>query len=644
MLGPKLQELIHTMEEGRGARVIIFVTALLAFVALALFYDMRCFKNFSAPEAMDASQVARNIAEGRGYTTRYIRPFSMHLLREHRSDRDPLVTEEHPDLANPPVYPTILAGYMKATPMEHEIDLKKAFSTYEPERWIAGLNQFFFYVAALLVFLLGNKLFDRGVGWIAVLVFVGAEVFWRFSISGLSTMLLLVLFLGFIWCLAALDITQRDQASSMKRVIGLSVLAGVLLGLMALTRYSFLWLIIPTILFVVFFTPRCKVNAGVAIVVTFFVVIAPWIVRNITVSGTPLGVNGYSLFEQLASFQGDTLQRALRPGSMFDDIRLNNIGRKLFVNLHTIITADLPKLGGNWVTAFFLCGLLLPYRNPTLARLRLFLVTSLALFALVQAWGRTGLSDMTPTGHHSENLLIVFAPILFVFGVAFFFVLLDQLQLSAFGVRQGIIVLFLLLTTSPLILTLLPRSHPFSYPPYFPPLVQQMTSWMKDKEMLMSDIPWAVAWYGDRQCSHLTLDYDKEFYTVNDDIKPVSGLYLSPATLDKPFLSQILRPTIKNKKSWERFVFESLSRGEVVAGFPLKKSRLDFLPDHLFLTDWERWKMRGQNQAAPKPKLPDDEENEPTQPIPTMKRSTNQLAPATGVSLDAPKSEEKPTP
>src|SRR6187551_3011073 len=102
-----LQEWIHTLEEGRGARVIKIAFALFGFVALALLYDFRCFKNFYAPEAMDAAQLARNISEGKSYTTQVVRPLSIHLLQNHRADHDALLKTAHPDLANPPVYPTV---------------------------------------------------------------------------------------------------------------------------------------------------------------------------------------------------------------------------------------------------------------------------------------------------------------------------------------------------------------------------------------------------------------------------------------------------------------------------------------------------------------------------------------------------------
>ena len=82
-------------------------------------------------EAMDAAQVARNIAQGKGYTTLFIRPFSIYLREKAQSGdagarRPPAQVADlgrlrgmHPDLANPPVYPVVLAGLMKVLPFDY---------------------------------------------------------------------------------------------------------------------------------------------------------------------------------------------------------------------------------------------------------------------------------------------------------------------------------------------------------------------------------------------------------------------------------------------------------------------------------------------------------------------------------------------
>jgi len=110
----------------------------------------------------------------------------------------------------------------------------------------------------------------------------------------------------------------------------------------------------------------------------------------------------------------------------------------------------------------------------------------------------------------------------------------------------------------------------------------------------MSDIPWAVAWYGQRQCVWLTLTVQDDhgapddFFAINDYLKPVSALYLIPQTLNARLLPQWARP---GNHSWGNFVLECLVNQQVPPYFPLKKAPAGFWPEQIFLTDSERWKV-----------------------------------------------------
>src|SRR5437899_723910 len=114
-----LQELIHKLEVGQGIRYLKIGLSSLALVMLLVGYNWRSFHNMSSQEAMDSAQLARNLSEGQGYTTLFVRPVSMYLVKKRNShhavpDNDfAKIKGRHPDLANPPVYPVLLAGWMK---------------------------------------------------------------------------------------------------------------------------------------------------------------------------------------------------------------------------------------------------------------------------------------------------------------------------------------------------------------------------------------------------------------------------------------------------------------------------------------------------------------------------------------------------
>src|SRR5476651_1806255 len=148
-----IQATIHNLEEGGGARCLRVAALVVTVLSLAVAYDMREYRNFSTPEAMDSAQLARNIAEGKGYTTLFIRPFSLYLVQTRNEAKVPgALTNDlaqikygpHPDIANAPAYPVALAGLMKLLPFHYPVELNKSFwsdggkfSRYRPDFEIA---------------------------------------------------------------------------------------------------------------------------------------------------------------------------------------------------------------------------------------------------------------------------------------------------------------------------------------------------------------------------------------------------------------------------------------------------------------------------------------------------------------------------
>jgi hypothetical protein len=154
--------------------------------------------------------------------------------------------------------------------------------------------------------------------------------------------------------------------------------------------------------------------------------------------------------------------------------------------------------------------------------------------------------------------------------------------------RYVVITGFAALSCLPLIATLWsPRTMPVVYPPYYPPDIQMSSGWMQEDELMMSDVPWAVAWYGHRQCVWLTLNTKEDFFTINDYMKLVQALYLTPATTDGKFVSAWLHA---GENSWGSFVLQAVSQNQIPQGFPLRNAPTGFLPERVFLTDRERWR------------------------------------------------------
>jgi hypothetical protein len=339
-------------------------------------------------------------------------------------------------------------------------------------------------------------------------------------------------------------------------------------------------------------------------------------VRNLFLSGAPFGTAGFAIFHGTAWFPGEEMERTFSP--YFGGLTGGDYFSKLLTGAREILQDELPKLGGSWVSAFFLVGLLVPFRNPTLGRLRWFIAGCLALFLVVQALGRTSLTKDSPEVN-SENLLVVFVPLVWMFGVGLFFLLIEQLAMP-YAARYTLIGTFWLVSSTPLVLVFLsPPPSALAYPPYYPPWIQDKTSWLNDKELLMTDIPWATAWYGGQQSVWWSLKlrnkptdrWKNDFHEINDYVKRVSGLYLSTKTM-KTVESEAVSawghfseveagPEGKKEDSatlwrwmegegsgeWAGFIMQALVKRQVPTGFPLRAAPRGVIPE-LFLTDSER--------------------------------------------------------
>jgi len=602
-LSELIQRLIHMLEVGAGSRYLRIVALALGVVALAFLYDLRAYRNLAAPEAMDAAQLARNLSEGKGYTTLFVRPFSLYLVQRHNETKTPVlltnatpdfaqIKTAHPDLANPPVYPLVLAGLMKVFPFHYPVDLKSSFWAnngnfwrYQPDFLIAIFNQVLLLVVVVLTFLLAKKLFDANVAWLSAFLVLGCELLWRFSVSGLSTLLLLVIFLGLTIFLLEIERGARESPPRAGWLLGLALAVGILTGIGALTRYAFGWTIIPVAVFLLLFSGQKRLSHMLVALAAFMLVLTPWILRNEAVSGTAFGTAGFAVVEGTFVFPRFQLERSLHP-ELTQAMWLTPYVQKLIGNLRGILTGDLLKSGATWAAVLFFAGLFLGFRSTGARRGRYFLLMCLGVFIIVQSLGRTQLSEQSPE-INSENLLVLLVPLVFVFGASFFFTLLEQMALPLLQLRYAVIAGFAALCCLPLTFALLPpRTAPVVYPPYDPPEIQQTANWMKPDELMMSDVPWAVAWYGHRQCVWLSLDAQTEFFAINDYLKPVQALYLTPQTMDGKFVSDWVQT---QDFSWGNFVVDSVLKAKIPNGFPLNNAPKGFLPERLFLTDRARW-------------------------------------------------------
>jgi len=317
-------------------------------------------------------------------------------------------------------------------------------------------------------------------------------------------------------------------------------------------------------------------------------IITPWLARNYDLSGQLLGSAYASMTSETLTFPESWLERHLQVPKNYPD--LTEMRVKLAVSGAELLRNGVPVLGGNWISFFFFAGAVLPFRTPQLRRLRWFAIGSLALLFFVEALGRTHWGTLVPV-INGENQLILMSPLVFIFGTSLFFTLLESTEFGHPIFRSIFVGGAWVILSLPLLTAVLPpRTYPLAEPNYRPDIVREISSYIEPTELMMSDVPWSIAWYGDRDCIWLPLlvkdaKGGEDFFAINDFERRVAALYLSPFTTEAS-----LRQVGTAGFVWGRFYFDALLRGNLPKGFPLLYAYENSAREgHMFLADRKRW-------------------------------------------------------
>ena len=156
-----------------------------------------------------------------------------------------------------------------------------------------------------------------------------------------------------------------------------------------------------------------------------------------------------------------------------------------------------------------------------------------------------GLHPFSDEKTDPNNLHIIFLPVMTGYGLAFLSVLWNRLSLPLHVpvVRNGHFIIAIIISALPTLLTApthiaqsvtgheLQKIH---YPYYYPKLLVEYCNMVKPNEAIVTDIPWAVSWYGNRAAIWLPKDKG-QLETMRENGKlhsqPITGLLLSQYTL-----------------------------------------------------------------------------------------------------------------
>ena len=558
----KLQRLVNSLSQGAGLSVLRGFLFLVMILAIFGTYRASRFRGLKRPEAMEAAQLARGLSEGHGFRTFCIRPADLWLLRGRPVQKD------IPDVRQAPLYPLLLSWCFRLARPDFESE-PKAFSFAPERRVIVPLGILLSAATAALVFLLARGLFNKPAALASTFVFLTTDSMLSDSISGTAMPLIALLTTAAVWAAVTTVKCRHEARDSLSWVIPL-IACALIAGLTALVGYRMLVLLPVLAAFLWLNVERGRLVTVAVMVLIAMAVVAPWLARNVTVSGKLFGMAPYTSLNSTAFFADDAFDRESEP-----DVRVMKVvpalKLKFASNLRRFYDFDLRTVGSGMAICLFLVSFLVPHDDEVVRTLRGCLGIGLLLLLVASAFCGTA------------ELLRSFLPMITICGVGFAFELVSERTGWPDAYWQPLLTAWLVvLTAIPLLLNVFGTPATLPYPPCFPPFARYVCSLIEPEETVCTDIPWATAWYGNRRSLLLPQTTD-DLLRVHTNQLPVAGIYLTTRTGDKPY-TRVLADGVE--RSW----LPILNR-QVPEGFPFQHG-IAIPPgsrDQLFLTDKVRW-------------------------------------------------------
>lgn len=522
-------------------RRILFFLVLISFTLLHL---LPLFRGLDTPQAMEQAQIGREIARGNGATTKFIRPLAYYEA-EKANNSGAVPFTGFKDTYHAPLNPLILGAVLKLVGADEENawPMGKNEFIYPLDRVIALVSTLFFLMAIGVTYLLVGRIFDAKIAGVTAVLMLLCDLFWKYSQSGLPQMLLLLLFTcGLYFTYRAVEAAEEGKMTFAPALVGATFFV-----LMVLTHWLTAWIFLGYLIFAAFaFKPRGVVALS-ALAMLAAAVAFP-LLRASDFSGQPFGTGFYVLYNGLASGTEATIMRNHDLESA--PLSLDGLLLKILSTTLVQFSDILPFLGGILAAPVFFIALLHPFKRASIANFRWAIVLMWIFAALGMAlFGIDNLKSLNPNQIH-----LLFAPLMAAYGLAFISILWSRLEVvnEVAFLRNAHYFAVIILSSAPMVLSLpqkvkiglafRERGVP-QWPPYLPSILNdkipkllkpdQQEQDENTTRIVVSDQPWAVAWYADRLSLWLP-NTKRGFERLEDRATslgtPFAGILISPSS------------------------------------------------------------------------------------------------------------------
>ncbi len=571
-------------------------------VALALVQLFATFRGLGSAAAMDQAQVARELARGHGLSTRLIRPMAVRQMQEAGRSVDMNLL---PDTAHPPLQSLIWAPVFKL--LESTWVFDKKVSIYSLDRAAACLGALWMLLTLLLTHGMARRMFDRTLANFAVLALALSKPLWEvFIYMGARGLLVMLTTLCLYWVQKLVARATNDEPSGL-----LPLLIALTCAAMILTHWLAVWIVFGIMVGIALLLPGRR--GSLILIATFSLLAAGgWLARNVMATGDMAGA-GKAMLQGVVSQAGENALMRDYDGRS-PPLAMGALLRDMNSNLAAQFQFSWEHLLGVVPALLFFLALLHRFRRPDVASFRWVLATACLIVIVGMAF--FPLPARSLDDHQIQAALV---PALCVMGLAGFAVLWARFAPGSGGwwTQHGYAAIAIAIGGWPMItgLTTDIRTGLFfkgmlmQWPPYRPDTTSQLARMVEDKELLVSDAPWAIAWYADRSC--LWLPKTREQFVQLRELAatkqghPVAGFVVSPvSTQDYTVSTQFTSPYYE----WSEMILRAPAMTLGTADFdlarivPYLREYPHLLPLHstlladgrrlpaiCFYTDRERW-------------------------------------------------------
>ena len=515
--------------------MIILAALIFSLTGWGIYYSNH-YPGLVTVDALDQAQVARNLYLGQGFTTGFIKPIS--ILTE-------AAVINGPDLYNSPIPIFLLSRFLNIIGVN--------------DFAVLGNSVFWAFLAGIILIIFIRLLFHNLV--LALLTFVAYMVspgVLESTFSGLP-----IAFIACILLLLTVTYYYRNRSSFLW-----TALLGIIAGVLLLSEFDFLFLSVLIGILAVCDSNGKRSFHTFAFAVPFILVILPWLIRNSIVAGHPLAsLRWYDFKAYSFLFTGNQIVRDFNPGLLMTPVPFS-----IYWNKFLMFTRLMDKL---WLSLshcilvpFFLGGILIRYKDQRWGRV-INLAVLLFLCQLI----------LISLGNGDFSRMLYFMPLVIIGGVAAFLQLLNNLGfnlnpttrsagLQSCQAEAGlkscttsdeapyrvtgwfrspcwlIITIFFIITIFPGLISIiygLPDqryiasafSREESQLMKEGEVMDKIEKMVKEHEVIVSDMPWAVAWYANRNAIWIPWEIE-QMKEIKGQMKDVRFLHLSPMIFKYP--------------------------------------------------------------------------------------------------------------